>query len=112
MRGAVSLRAKVVYASRPWQQLQARLSWTEAARAEELTGSIQTLWERHSSDDLVSLFLVLIDAFVVKASVPTRACTHRTATLPSTLYREKVECSLATSCMASRCRSTCRILHR
>ncbi len=38
-----------------------------AAQAQELAKSIQTLWERHSSDDLVSLFLVLIDAFVVKA---------------------------------------------
>ncbi|KAK9905608.1 hypothetical protein WJX75_002931 [Coccomyxa subellipsoidea] len=50
----------------PWQQLQARLSWTAAARAQELTRSIQTLWDRHSSDDLVSLLLVLVDAFVVK----------------------------------------------
>ncbi|BDA47648.1 probable violaxanthin de-epoxidase, chloroplastic [Coccomyxa sp. Obi] len=50
----------------PWQQLQAGLPWTPAARAQELAKSIQTLWERHSSDDLVSLFLVLIDAFIVK----------------------------------------------
>jgi hypothetical protein len=30
---------------------------------------VQTLWQRHSSDDLLYLFLVLIDAFVVKASL-------------------------------------------
>jgi hypothetical protein len=62
---------RVLCACRPWQQLQARLSWTAAARAQELTRSIQTLWDRHSSDDLVSLLLVLVDAFVIKASIAT-----------------------------------------
>ena len=51
---------------RPWQELQAALPWTGAAQAKQLLSSIQELWERHSSDDLVSMFLVLIDAYVTK----------------------------------------------
>lgn len=53
---------------RPWQQLQASLSWTAAAKAKELLASVHELYIRHSSDDLVSMFLVLIDAYVTKVS--------------------------------------------
>jgi hypothetical protein len=51
---------------RPWQQLQAALPWTAAAKAKQLKASIRELWDRHSSDDLVSMFLVLIDAYVAR----------------------------------------------
>ena len=51
---------------RPWQQLQAALPWTAAAQAKQLQASIKELWDRHSSDDLVSMFLVLIDAYVTR----------------------------------------------
>jgi hypothetical protein len=52
---------------RPWQQLQAALPAGPGARNRELAASVAELWGRRSSDDLLSLFLVLIDAFVVKA---------------------------------------------
>lgn len=52
---------------RPWQRLQAAVPWTAAAKAASLRESVVTLWQRHSSDDLLYLFLVLIDAFVTKA---------------------------------------------
>lgn len=51
---------------RPWQQLQAALPWTAAAQAKQLQESIRELWDRHSSDDLVSMCLVLIDAYVTR----------------------------------------------
>lgn len=57
-------------ACRLWQQLQAALPWTGAARAKELLASVQELWGRHSSDDLVSMLLVLIDAYVTKVKSP------------------------------------------
>ena len=72
---AVFCASCVLWWCRLWQQLQAALPWTGAAQAKQLQASIQELWERHSSDDLVSMFLVLIDAYVTKVSPPATART-------------------------------------
>ena len=56
--------------SRPWQQLQSLLPWTQAARNKMLATSLVQLWDRHSSDDLLYILLLLINASVVKARGP------------------------------------------
>ena len=73
--GAHNLMQGCAQCCRPWQDLQAALPWTGVAQAQELRSSIQELWERHSSDDLVSMLLVLIDAYVTK--VCTLPCSCR-----------------------------------
>ena len=83
------LSLKVLCYCRPWQQLQAALPWTGAAQAKQLQSSIQELWERHSSDDLVSMFLVLIDAYVTKVPLPTFPHNkHRLPSQPCTLVNK------------------------
>ena len=52
--------------SRRWQELQASLPWTQAARNKVLAASLTELWDRHSSDDLLYILLLLINAFVAK----------------------------------------------
>ena len=71
------LLSSVAWGCRPWQQLQAALPWTRAAQAKQLLASIQELWGRHSSDDLVSMFLVLIDTYMTKV-----AATHCLIQIP------------------------------
>ena len=45
-----------------------RLSWTKSARAAKLYDTVRLLWSRHTSDDLLFIFLVLIDAFVMEVA--------------------------------------------
>lgn len=50
-----------------WQQALARLPWTPAARALALQKNIGELWARQQSDDLLYIFLSVIDAYITKA---------------------------------------------
>ena len=49
-----------------WQQALARLPWTPAARALALRKNIRELWARQQSDDLLYIFLSVIDAYITK----------------------------------------------
>ena len=50
-----------------WQQALAGLPWTPAARALALQKNIGELWARQQSDDLLYIFLSVIDAYITKA---------------------------------------------
>lgn len=50
-----------------WQQALARLPWTPAARALALQKNVSELWARQQSDDLLYIFLSVIDAYITKA---------------------------------------------
>ena len=91
----IRVALQMLWWCRPWQQLQAALPWTGAAQAKQLQSSIQELWERHSSDDLVSMFLVLIDAYVTKVrymqlSIPLflTSCTAHALPLHRLCFRD------------------------
>ncbi len=53
-----------------WQRALARLPFTAAARALRLRAELAELWGRQQSDDLLLIFLSLIDAYVTKARAP------------------------------------------
>jgi hypothetical protein len=53
-----------------WQRALARLPFTAAARALRLRSELAELWARQQSDDLLLIFLSLIDAYVTKARSP------------------------------------------
>ena len=97
---------------RPWRQLQEALSWTGAAQAKQLMSSVQELWERHSSDDLVSMFLVLIDAYVTKVGSLCRQVSHsqpqcnaRFASYPAATHRVNISLA-ARACTSTPCSIT------
>ncbi|GFH24831.1 Violaxanthin de-epoxidase, partial [Haematococcus lacustris] len=52
-------------AGSPWLQLAARLPFTTAAKTQQLWTTLQDLWSRHTSDDLLFVVLVLINQYVM-----------------------------------------------
>ena len=51
-----------------WTKVFGRLRFTRSARTNKLLGTVREFWSRATSDDLLFIFLVLIDSFVVEAS--------------------------------------------
>ena len=48
-----------------WKQLTQLLPWTSSAKdTDTLVATIQRFWERNTTDDLLFLFLVVIDAHI------------------------------------------------
>ncbi|KAJ9516112.1 hypothetical protein QJQ45_024542 [Haematococcus lacustris] len=52
-------------AGSPWLQLAAQLPFTTAAKTQQLWATLQDLWSRHTSDDLLFVVLVLINQYVM-----------------------------------------------
>lgn len=49
-----------------WRKAFGRLRFTRSARISKLLDTVNEFWARETSDDLMFIFLVLIDSFVVE----------------------------------------------
>ena len=59
-----------------WKQLTQLLPWTSSAKdTDTLVATIQRFWERNTTDDLLFLFLVVIDAHIQE--VGWTSATHQ-----------------------------------
>ena len=65
LEAAVTLNNVAV--TRPWEKAAAAtLPWSSSAKGSKLLKSIRNVYKRHTSDDLLFLLLVLIDAYLVE----------------------------------------------
>ena len=52
-----------------WIKVFGKVRFTRSSRIQKLLGTVQEFWGRETSDDLLFIFLVLIDSFVVEVSL-------------------------------------------
>jgi len=60
-----------------WVKVFGRLRFTRSSRIKKLLGTVNEFWRRESSDDLLYIFLVLIDSFVVEVRTASLSSAGR-----------------------------------
>lgn len=68
MNSSEPVLLSIVYTCSIWTKIFGKLRFTRSARVQKILGTVQEFWGRETSDDLLYIFLVLIDAFVVEVS--------------------------------------------
>lgn len=71
------------YSCSTWMKVFGKVRFTRSSRIQKLLGTVQEFWSRETSDDLLFIFLVLIDSFVVEVSLHSKRTQPHCQHMPS-----------------------------
>ena len=97
-----------VVLTKPWEKAAAAtLPWSSSAKSAKVLQSVRDVYKRKTSDDLLFMLLVLIDAYITEVSKPCHftmhICSRNTPVKPMLLFKDAAHSCASTSALTTFC---------